>query len=87
MKWGERLAELMDQHGETPKTLAKKMEVTPGFISQQKQRMVLPGTKLIQRFAEGLGISTAELLKDVEDEYDVLRGPPRPQKTVRRPTG
>lgn len=87
MKWGERLQDVMRQHGVTPKELAVRMHVTQGFVSHQRQRLNLPGPNVVQKIATALRISTAELLEGVEDPYDVLRAPPHPQKAVRRKTG
>lgn len=94
MRWGERLRQLIGGDGQpTQQEVAEKMGITRSFVSTQMGRMFPPGPKVVTNFAEALGITTAELLHDVEDEYDSLRESPRKEihrqepRAVRRKHG
>jgi transcriptional regulator with XRE-family HTH domain len=79
--FGQRLAVLRKQHGLSQKELAARLETTREIIDYYERRAVNPSLAFIERAAEALEVSVAELLGS---EPRIARGRPIPSPQLAR---
>jgi transcriptional regulator with XRE-family HTH domain len=79
--FGQRLAAVRKKHGLSQKQLAEQMETTREIIDYYERRAVNPSLSFIERAAESLKISVAEL---VGIEPRLARGKPGPSPQLAR---
>ena len=79
--FGQRLAAVRKKHGLAQKQLAERLETTREIIDYYERRAVNPSLSFIERAAESLEVSVAEL---VGSEPRPARGRPGPSPQLAR---
>ena len=79
--FGKRLADVRKKHGLSQRELAERLETTREIIDYYERRAVNPSLSFIERAAESLDVSVAELLGD---EAGISRKRPGPEPQLFR---
>ena len=67
MKIGQRIRELRKQRGSTLKDIADKTGLSLTYISDVERDRTQPSLKTLHRIAEGLGVTTTDLMSGVDN--------------------
>ena len=79
--FGKRLAAVRKKHGLSQRELAERLDTTREIIDYYERRAVNPSLSFIERAAESLDVSVAELLGD---EAGITRKRPGPEPQLFR---